>query len=211
MITVRLKEDANTITSKINSSLSDIFNSLLFKKKAAIHREIKSLVPDWVKSQPEMIDLASGRTRGSLAAQLGLYYGTGPNIVEVIAETTMNSVSVDVSKINKKTLEGGIKLEFMPATFDDLLNLPEGHVVYDEGDLHWLKWLLLEGDTTIIVGYQFSLMTEGRSLGGIMRRGGTWNVPSQYAGVAEDNFITRALRDPKNEYQIMSVIKRHIT
>ena len=83
--------------------------------------------------------------------------------------------------------------------------------MYEGGDLHWLRWLLLEGYKVLVVGFHFRFQPgRGRSQLGYMRKGGFWRVPPEYAGTADDNFVTRALRNPANERQIQSIFERHI-
>lgn len=210
MITLKLTENERTITAKINNTLSKLLNSTIRRKQGIIYREIKELIPIWIENQPEMVDLANNVGPGSLAAQFGLYEGTGPRIVKLISSSVKNSVSLNISNISKKDLSGGIKIDFMPLTFAELLLLPEGHVIYEKGDLHWLEWLLLEGFKVIVVGYSFKFSDSGRSHGGVMAKGGLWRVPPQYAGTAENNFITRALTNPSNQAQIQQILQRHI-
>jgi hypothetical protein len=191
--------------------VSKYLNSLLFRKRGAIIRDIRALVPNWIRSQPEMQELLYNNGIGSLGAELGLEYGTGPDAVNAIVEAMVNSIAIDITKVDAKNLRGGIKLKFMPATFSDLLAIPEGHVITEKGqDLHWLKWLLLEGFSVVVVGYNFNFRRAGRSKGGYMREGGVWRVPPQYAGTVDNNFITRALNGSQNEEQISQIFKRHI-
>jgi hypothetical protein len=210
MITITLKENTNTIKARVNNALSTLLNNTIRRKQGIIFREIRDLIPGWIESQPEMVDLATNIGPGSLAAQFGLKEGSGPEIVKIISKAVQNSISLNVSNISKKDLSGGIKINFMSATFEELLTLPEGHVLYDDGDLHWLNWLLTEGFKVIVVGYSFRFLDGGRSGGGIMTKGGLWRVPPQFAGTVEDNFITRALTNPANQTQIQQILQRHI-
>lgn len=210
MIEVNFVETNKSFKGKIYLSISNQLNKLLFRKKGVIIREIKQLVPLWVKEQPEMQEIKSGGV-GSLAAQLGIVFGDGEEAVEAIANAVADSVAIDITKISPKTLQGGIKAKFMPATFADLLSLPQGKVTTEKGEeLHWLKWLLIEGFSAIVVGYSFQFKRAGRSGGGYMKEKGIWRVPPQYAGTPEDNFITRALTGPSRDEQISRIFQRHI-
>jgi len=212
MINVVFKETEKELKSKVFGAVAGYINKLLFRKKSSIIRDIKGLMPGWVQSQPEMQELMyNDGGIGSLGAQLGLPVGTGPAAVNAITVAMVNSISLDISKINKRTLAGGITAKFMPATFVDLLSLPEGTIRTELGtELPWLNWLLTEGFSVIVVGYKFNFRRGGRSQGGYMTEGGIWRVPPKYAGTKDDNFITRALTGKKNEQQISEVFKRHI-
>lgn len=211
MIEVNFVEKQNTFKAKIYEAVADQLNRLLFRKRGAMIRDLRNLIPGWVSSQPEMISLDSDVGVGSLAAELGLVYGTGIEAVNAIVVAATNSFALDITKVDAKTLRGGVNAKFMPATFASLLNLPEGIVRTEKGDdLHWLKWLLLDGFQVIVTGYSFRFKKAGRSGGGYMGTGGIWRVPPEYAGTKDDNFITRALTGPLNEQQIAEVFKRHI-
>lgn len=211
MIEVNFVETNSSFKSKVYSAISIQLNKLLFRKRGAIVRDIRALIPVWVRSQPEMVELANRSGIGSLAAQFGLVYGTGPEAVDAIVNAITDSVALDITKVDKKTLRGGIKVRFMTATFAELLGIKEGFVRTEEGeDLHWLKWLLLDGFKAVVTGYHFQFKRAGRSGGGYMRKGGTWRVPPQFAGTEKDNFVTRALTGKKQEQDIAEVFKRHI-
>ena len=209
--TIVLKDSPRNITGKINAGLAEILNTLLRRKQGVIIREIRELIPQAVLAQPEMQEITGTATPGSLPAQLGIIAGTGDAAAIAIANAVAQSIAIDVSKVTKKNLEGGIKLQFMDATFTDLLSLPEGYVpLEDGGELHWLDWLLTRGYTTIVTGYSYKFAIGGRSGGGFMRQPGSWRVPAQYAGTLEDNFITRALSSQLLEQRIYQVFKRHL-
>lgn len=212
MITIEFKEKEAEFKAKVYRTVARYLDALLFRKKGAIIRDIRALVPEWIESQPEMMELLYNDGKvGSLGAELGLPIGTGPNAVRAITNAVVDSIAIDITKINKKTLNGGITAKFMPATFIDLLNIPEGTIRTEIGEnLPWLKWLLMEGVGTIIVGYKFHFARGGRSKGGYMTEGGVWKIPPQYSGTKENNFVTRALTAKKNEKQISEVFKRHI-
>lgn len=64
--------------------------------------------------------------------------------------------------------------------------------------LPWLEWLLLEGNRTIIPTQSVVIGPNPRSRTGmaIMRESTQgWNVPSEFAGTINDNWITRAIDD----------------
>jgi hypothetical protein len=211
MITITLKENKITFRKKVNEAISDFLNRTINRKMGTMIREIRQLIPSWIESQPEMIELSSNEQPGSLAAQFGLPKGTGKDVVNKISSAVRNSLAIRITKINKKDLSGGIEFNLMSATFEELLSLKEGHVIEDEIDLHWLDWLLNRGYETIVTGYRFKISEGGRSGGGVMTKGNIWRVPTQYAGSPEDNFITRALTNPIVEKQIQTILEKNIT
>jgi hypothetical protein len=75
----------------------------------------------------------------------------------------------------------------------------------------WLRWLLLESNSIIVAGYEFKASNAGRTgLGIMVKSRGGWQIPTQHAGTATDNFATRSLSDIKKTIdQVMDAeIKR---
>lgn len=188
MITIKLIDPINVIESRINESLSKHVNGLFFRHKTKIRSAVLSSVASWIEEQPEVLALRNN----SLAAQLGLPRGTAGSVVERIVNSVVNATEFTVKRIDKK-LNGGMTFNFQPDHFANLLGIQAGHVITEQNqDLHWLRWLLEEGNRTIVVGYEFIPNSGGRSGGGVMRTGRAWRIPPQYSGTQEDNFITRA-------------------
>lgn len=201
---IKLVDSIDHISSKINKACSEEINKIFLRKRYLIASSCKRLAAGWILEQPEMESLAGG----ALAGLFGLYSGTESSIVNRISEVVSESVDVRVEKITP-TLKGGIIINFQPSTFINLLSLPEGHVVYENGDLHWLDWLITRGDSAIVVNYSYSPKYGlGRSGRGIMKNGGFFRVPPQFSGTLGNNFVTRALVGRDQEGQINKEIKR---
>lgn len=207
MITIKLLDDVKSIEAKVNSAIATEANKIIFQNQSKILQESRLLVSRWIASQPEMIDLQSSAP-GSLAGQFGLYAGQGQSAVFSIINSIENSISIRFKKFNSKLI-GGLEVNFQPKNFLNLLSLPQGIVSYEKGQLPWLDWLLLKGDTTIVVNYQYNPNTGiGRSGLGNMIEGGSFRVPPQFSGTANDNFITRALVGPEQEKRITDIFKK---
>ena len=139
-----------------------------------------------------------------------MFKGTEESAVKDIIEAVESSVTVKLTKIDKK-LNGGIQVFFQPSTFTNLLGLTSGHVLYERGDLHWLSWLLTEGDSIIVVNYTYNPGSGlGRSGLGNMQESGAFSVPPEFSGTIRDNFITKALIGKVQENDIFNVIKREL-
>ena len=149
MISIKLLDSISDISKKINISLSELLNQELSRNKVRIQSECRSLASSWIQSCPEMTDLAAGL----LSGPFGLYKGSESNIAAAITNSVSSSVAVQLTTINKSLTRGGIVIYFQPSNFINLLELPEGHVNYEGGDLHWLKWMLEMGDKVIVQNY----------------------------------------------------------
>jgi hypothetical protein len=109
------------------------------------------------------------------------------------------------------TLKGGLEFNFQPSSFANLLALPAGHTIYQDGDLHWLEWLLKRGDSIIVTNYTYNPSSGlGRSGLGNMIPGGAFRVPPQFSGTEDNNFITRALIGPVQEKHLADIFSRII-
>jgi len=211
-ITVKVKTTQRVIIDKIKESIASFFNKKFARKNSAIKSKVKILIYGWVKQQPEMQDILEGRY-GRLGPQFGIPDGSNDEIVEAICRAASESFSIEVNSVNKN-LVGGVYLNFIPDDFERFLGIPEGHVYTENGgDLHWLDWLLTKGYATVIDGYSFLLKLDApgsRSKGGIMIERGVWRVPPEFAGTAENNFITRAITSPGNESELKRILEEYL-
>lgn len=189
-ISIKLKETAKQIEAKIHQALVDKINQKLKLGQNKAIQKARSYVKRWVLSQPEMQSIAMG---GSLAGEFGIPTGQGGPIAESVATAVSLATTFEFTPFNNK-FKGSAILNFQPLTFANLLSLPTGYVnTLKSGRLHWMDWILIEGNKTIVVGYEYVPEGgEGRSGLGKMSKGTMWRVPPQFAGTRQDNFITRA-------------------
>jgi hypothetical protein len=205
-ITLKLLESVDQIENNILSAIATQFNASMKSSKVKILQEINLLLPSWISSQPEMESLSSGGT-SSLIGQFGITISAA-SIINAIISSVVSSTSISVVPYNNKLKGGGIEVNIQPDNFANLLNLPQGHSIYKDGDLHWLDWLLNRGDEIIVVGYEYNPQTGlGRSRLGNMKEGGSFRVPPQFSGTDQNNFITRALTGSEQEKQIAKIFE----
>jgi hypothetical protein len=209
MITIKLTDSVSKITNDINLSIAEYLNEKIKKNKITTINKIKNYIPSWITSQPEITSLQS-QTPNTLFALFGLRPGSTNEIVDDIVSSVVNSLSFNFTSIDSQ-LNGGLIIQLQPSDLQNLLSLQSGHVVYSQGDLHWLNWLLTMGNSVIIANYNYSPKSNtGRSRQGIMKFGGSFRVPPQYSGTDTDNFITRALTGSIQEDQITQIINTEL-
>lgn len=197
MITITLTDSIDVIQKNVNIAIAEQINNVLIKKQNILLPKAKALCSSWIEKQPEVDSLYS-LDSNSLAGQFGISPGMVGAIILAIQTSIQNSITVKFTKYNDTLTSGGLEINFQPSNFINLLSLPFGHVIYENGDLHWLKWLLTAGDTVIVVNYQYNPVTGlGRSKLGNMIGGGSWRIPPQFSGTIDNNFITRALTSPE--------------
>lgn len=122
-----------------------------------------------------------------------------------IVDAAAKSMEIKVSLSNVLRIEIGI----LKKDYSDLLSLPESIYTYvsnrGSGILEWLRWLLLEGDSAIISGFEFSLENSpfSRTGGGLMVTGTNWKVPSSLSGTSQNNILTRALQNIQKDIELI--------
>lgn len=207
MITLRLTDSIQVIEKNVNKAIAQIANELVSKNQVKVLSEAKTLAASWIFTQPEISSLLNS-SEESLSGQFGIPAGSIQSIISAITISLKNSISVKFIKFNDQ-LKGGLEIYFQPSNFNNLLSLPEGHILYKGGDLHWLDWLLKRGDNVIVVNYQYNPQTGlGRSGLGNMVPGGSFRVPPQFSGTEDNNFITRALIGPQQDKQLSLLLQK---
>ena len=160
--------------------------------KTIITEQIRKAVREALVSTPEYQSILQGK----LKAELGIPQ-SDTRIITII-DTWVNNISVKVKSAKSPLLL--IDIGIIQDDYGDVLSLPAAQYTYQskhgQGEIPWLKWLLLEGDKRIITKYEFSSNPRGSRTGmGIMVRKsrGAWQVPPEFSGTSVDNFATRAL------------------
>ena len=198
-ISLKILESNSQIKDKIYEAIVQELNKRVFKNKNNVTTRLQNAVKRWVGAQPEIASLRANSSAGSLGAQFGLTSATSDMIADIITSAVAGSMVVKIQPI-KKTLKGTLEINFQRDDFINLLSLQSGHVLTEKGtDLHWLDWLLIKGDTTIITGYTYIPGPLGRSGGGEMNIGGLWRVPPEFSGTITNNFITRSFKGTEKE------------
>ena len=207
MLYIELLETNQQIEDKIKAAFAEEINKTIEKNIKTVLQDAKDLVVRFLSNSPEIQSLTQN-SLGSLKAQFGLRDGQDLAATIDIIQAVQDSVSISFRKYSKNLKNGGLEVSFQPSNFANLLGLPSGHVIYENGDLHWLSWLLTEGTRTVIIGYYYDPETGvGRSGLGTMDEGGFFRVPPQFSGTLGNNFVTRALIGKQQELEILRIFK----
>lgn len=196
---LRLVDPIAKIEKDIKVALVNDLNRYLNKNKGVAVGKLRQVSKSFVLGQLEMESLQDSSIPFSLNSLFGIPQGTEANVVDRVADAVANSIQVKFSKIDKN-FKGGLTFSIQPLDFQNLLGLPEGHVTTEKGaDLHWLSWLLREGDSVIVAGYQYDATGNGRSGIGRMVGGSSFRVPPAFSGTISNNFVTRAFTNKEKE------------
>lgn len=168
----------NEVKKKVVSSIPRIANSINNQLPALIKRHLTAGVAPITGNDFYEIGVPDVNER----------------LVEII-DVASRSFKVEVIPANLLKINLGI----LDTDYSYLFDLPEAYFTYTSkngnGILKWLEWILLEGNSPIVDGFDFKLNNSrfSRTGGGLMVNGTTWNVPPSLQGTREDNLLTRAL------------------
>lgn len=199
---------ASTLSRQLLQGIVEQINKKFFSGNlSSIESRIKAIIENSIKQQPEYASLKSGRLRNEFGIA---NTGSIDQIIEHLnnIDITIQKASVNANEINAKIVIGLVK-----DNLDGALGLASASVETEKGSsLNWLRWLLLEGNKTVVAGYKYipKVSPKSRTGKGIMVKGDSnmYRVPPQYAGTANNNWITRALDQALPDVQ--SEIDRYI-
>lgn len=211
--------------------LNDRIPKALPKIKDNFQRGVKKILRE-TDTYKSLID-------GELQAHFGLPRGVAFAKLQVI----LNNIAQDTLiryrpiKLNgRKFTKGGIELYILEKDLNAILGPGAGDEQYVLSDnaakrgrtagkrdkqpwnsrLHWLRWLLVEGNKIIVHGSEIALGSFRGSRSGkaimIKKRGGTWRVPPEYSGTLKNNWLTRTLHAANADIHklVFNSMKYHI-
>lgn len=199
---LKLTESNSVIAQNMLKALLPDLNKYFDKIYNKMRQTIPVILINHIKAQPEYDSLMSGK----LKAEFGLP-DSSARLSSILS--TIESGSVVQTKplaIAGSRIRGSVRLQMVQKDFSDLLSLGAASFTTEKGSsLEWLRWLLTEGDTTIIADYTFVLGSHpnSRTGMGIMREfgGSSWRVPPEFAGTVNNNWITRAINAASSDIQ----------
>lgn len=207
-LTCKVLESNADITKFILEDIKKQIDIAINKSIPNISQEIKSLVAEALRNQPEYASLMTG----TLKAEFGIFSSSSiQSVINGLIETLQ--VTKDNIKISNNGLSGGFKLTMMKS--DDLNGLiyaDFASVIDDDGYvLPWLQWLLLEGQSIIVKNYEvlYTKSASSRSGMALMKpSNSSWKVPAQFSGTEKNNWTTRAINSIEDN--IYAIIQKNI-
>jgi hypothetical protein len=194
-----LIDQPSEITKKILGALEIEVSSIINKAIPKITEDIKYMVADALRQEPEYSSLLGG----TLRAEFGI---PDPSSVEKVVEALINTISVKSEKIiiAGNGLKGGFSLTMMKS--DDMggvIYLDSASVVDSQKGytLPWLEWLLYENNRPIVKRYSVEYTSSPYSRSGLavmVPDSSNWRVPPEFAGSTKNNWTTRAISRIEN-------------
>ena len=188
----KLLGNINQFKKFILQSMSDNLNKYLFTKINSVEKKIRNIVIQSIKNQPEYTSLKSGTLRN----QLGI-----PNTAAIDSViSALDDIQVKIIKPSVKGdgVEAKIVINMIKDNYLEILSDSGASYITEKGtQIEWLRWLLLEGNNSVIIGYRYMPITHpnSRTGKGIMTqfKSGIFRVPPEFAGTFGNNWITRGL------------------
>ena len=205
-MTLDLVTPPAAIEKKILTAIKNHLLKKLVGIEGKISKNLNPLIVSALSSSPETESILSGELRTELgitdpASQLS-------SIFDAIADAT--TVSFKPPSIRGRGVSMILTVSAVPF---DLKSITAGLGTYttEKGvEIPWFDWLTTLGDAVIVREHESVTGFPELSRTGdkIMTAGKGWRVPPQFAGRAEDNFVTRAIEQvlPLFEKSIVNTI-----
>lgn len=193
------------IMEKLRGAMINKLYNVFYSNESLEHIEkiVQKFVKTFISSSPTWKSLSGGDAEG-----LDKHFGIPKSEVSARLETLLDiwskQIRVEPEGIKRLTQRFIMSYKFSAiyADWAEVLRSDAGVTInksrnHPEGQrLHWLSWLLQEGDQLVIDGYQikFGPNSNSRSGNAIMTPKLSWRIPEEFAPFYSDNnFITKQL------------------
>jgi hypothetical protein len=194
-LSIKLIEKNAQIQKDIADALLPLAISFMNSFINEVKKNLPNLIEDAIKNSPEYFSILNGK----LKYELGIP-DPSAKLIGLI-DLWINNIQYEYKPpaASSKGIKSTFSAKMIKADFEDVLSSQFAEVqdISRGYNLPWLKWLLLEGNTTIIDEHEVIIGPSRYSRTGnaIMKSNRTknWQVPSEFSGTQADNWITRAI------------------
>jgi hypothetical protein len=208
-VSLKLLDSNSNIYQEILKALLPQVNQYMSKAILSIKPEIINIVGSSIRNSPEYGSIQSGQ----LKYELGI--PDPSSRLESLINIWLNNIQSTYDKpvISNNKIKSSFTFEMIKSDFSDVLSTDFATVRDNMRgyDLPWLRWLLLEGNKTIVSKYEvlFGQNKASRTGFAVMTPSNrSWKVPSTFSGNISDNWITRAIDSASS--QIQSLLDRSL-
>lgn len=187
----------NNILNALLPEIRNYFNTAISKFKT----QVPTILQQAIFASPEYNSLISGK----LKFEFGI--PDAVNKINAIINIWINNIEYSYQQpiIQNQNIRAQFSAGLIRSDYSDVLGTDYANVIDVSGySLPWLQWLLLDGRRIIVPNHQVILGPSKSSRTGfaIMRKSSnSWNVPAEFAGTSDDNWITRAIDSAEPEIQ----------
>ena len=200
-------DNAQQIRQKLNEAMIQKLYGVFYSEESrkAINQIVGKFVKTFIASSKVWQSLSGGDAEG-LDKHFGIPQGEVANRLKELLDIWASQIIVESESIKRQSQRFTLSYKFSAiyANWADVLESPAGITIntsraHPEGQrLHWLSWLLVEGDQLKIDGYHIKFGPNARSRSGnaIMTPKFEWRIPNpdEFGPFNPDNnFITRQL------------------
>lgn len=180
------------IEEKLGKATVDVINAGIQKAAPTIGKRLGELLVNTVKQGRVYQSLVGG----DLRYELGLE--NAKSDMDAILTVLAKSVALNFIpfKYYRGKVTGSFSIDLLKGGFAPLLAHPKASYQSNEYTINWLEYLLLRGDSIIILDHHivFDLnpaqQSYSRTGDALMFPGGTWRVPPEFSGLPDSNFLT---------------------
>lgn len=202
-------ESIADISKQVVQAFAKQVKDLFKKAEPKIEKDLRELISNAIRSQPEYSSLKSGKLR----YEFGL---ADSSVVDIIVDRFVQSIHVTANVVDTSKSSINAELIFSiiaERDLADILSSSEASFVSEKGEtIPWLEWLLLRGSEPIILTHRILIKPTNYSRTGqaimIPTKSGSWRVPPAYVGTFENNWISRAISSI--EPNINNILSKHI-
>lgn len=194
-ISLKLLETNSQIQESISQALLGPANIFMNNAIGKLKQTLPPIVENAIKNSQEYVSLLNGILR----YEFGI---PDPNtrLLGLLNIWTSNIEFNYISPvISSRGIKSSVTVKMIRINFEDVL-YSEFAEIQDNlrgYSLPWLRWLLLEGDKTLVADHEVIIGPSkfSRTGNAIMKKnsGKQWRVPSEFSGTEKDNWITRSL------------------
>jgi len=192
-LTLRILESNQEIQTSILRSLLPEVKKYLDGAINKLKISLPLLLEQSILTTPEYMSLSSGKLR--------LEFGIPDPVAKIngLINIWLNNIEYiyQTPSIQGQTIRANFSAGLVKTDYSDVLGSNFAQVIDQSGySLPWLQWLLLDGNKIIVPSHQVVIGPNRASRTGfaIMRQSSVgWQVPTEFAGTANDNWITRAI------------------
>jgi hypothetical protein len=209
-ISLKLLESNQDIYNRILDALLPAVENLMKDAYSKLKQEIPLIVQNSILNAPEYNALLAGQLRYELGIP------DANTKVNNLLNYWITNMQITYNKpfINNNQIKSFFSINMIKADFSDVLYQEFSFVTDNERgySLPWLRWLLLEGNKTLVSNYEvlFGNNRNSRTGFAVMTPSNrSWRVPATYSGTEADNWITRSLDSVKD--QIYSTLEKSLS
>lgn len=188
----KVLNNAQDFKRHILKTIAKSLNDNLFKDLNKSEKYIKEVVIDAIKRQPEYNELKAGILRNKFGlADTGV-------VDQVLNALDDMEISIKKPSPSRNEIQASFAINMIKDNFMQVLSSSAATITTEKGQqLEWLRWLLLEGNNSVVIGYRYLPINTpySRTGQGIMAKGQSaiFRVPPGFTGTVDDNWITRGV------------------